>query len=202
MNRPADRDQRSVHSFLSNVRPLLEGEDDFIRRKEDLVTLRPGRESAWLDKVIEKVLHFIHCKPIEVSTGFPNKIPQTNRRFSALVHLLLQGWWAPLPSPFCPADMSPCALPKGQKEKSNDDSIRYFSKERVNCFVTTILTIVILVLLVLPIYGLYRLSDNSNTLTSNAICIGVLLVFTLVFSVVLSLFTKARRHEILGASAA
>jgi hypothetical protein len=31
------------------------------------------------------------------------------------------------------------------------------------------------------------------------ICFGILLVFTLAFSSVLSLFTKARRHEILAA---
>jgi hypothetical protein len=32
--------------------------------------------------------------------------------------------------------------------------------------------------------------------------IGVLLIFTLVFSAVLSLFTQAKRHEIFGAAAA
>ncbi len=60
----------------------------------------------------------------------------------------------------------------------------------------------ILVLLVVPIYALYKASSGVNNTASNATCIGILLVATLVFSAVLSLFTKARRHEILGASAA
>jgi hypothetical protein len=34
----------------------MEGDDDFIYNKEDLITLRPGRESAWLDAAVEKIL--------------------------------------------------------------------------------------------------------------------------------------------------
>jgi hypothetical protein len=41
---------------------------------------------------------------------------------------------------------------------------------------------------------------NANT--SNAICMGILLVATLLFSGALALFTKAKRHELLGAAAA
>jgi hypothetical protein len=61
------------------------------------------------------------------------------------------------------------------------------------------------VLLILPVYALYHVSSafgTLNTNTSNATCVGILLVATLLFSAVLALFTKARRHEILGASAA
>jgi hypothetical protein len=62
----------------------------------------------------------------------------------------------------------------------------------------------ILVLLVTPIYILFRLSDNNypGDGRTSALSIGVLLVFTLAFSAELSLFTRARRHEILGAAAA
>lgn len=47
----------------------------------------------------------------------------------------------------------------------------------------------ILVLLVVPIYALYKASSGINSTASNATCIGILLVATLVFSAVLSLFT-------------
>jgi hypothetical protein len=63
----------------------------------------------------------------------------------------------------------------------------------------------ILTLLILPVYALYHVSsvfDNVNASASNAVCMGILLVATLLFSAVLALFTKARRHEVLGASAA
>ena len=92
-----------------------------------------------------------------------------------------------------------------------------------------IICLMILVLLIVPIYVLYYLTatENNNnnnnnnfstTVTSsgsvivngssgtfgrtNAICIGVLLIGTLAFSAAVSLFTSARRHEILAASAA
>lgn len=67
MNRPANRDHNSVRNYIINVKPLLKGEDDFILRREDLVTLRPGRETAWFDAFVERVLRLIHRTPIEVS---------------------------------------------------------------------------------------------------------------------------------------
>ena len=60
----------------------------------------------------------------------------------------------------------------------------------------------ILILLIVPIYVLYHMINDVGTGKAYAICIGVLLVFTLAFSAVLSLFTRARRHEILAAAAA
>jgi len=55
-NRPPQRDYNSVANFVRHKKPLVEGDDDFIYRKEDLITLRPGRESAWLDAAVEKLL--------------------------------------------------------------------------------------------------------------------------------------------------
>jgi len=57
-NRPPQRDYNSVANFIRHKKPLLEGDDDFIYNKEDLITLRPGRESAWLDAAVEKILKF------------------------------------------------------------------------------------------------------------------------------------------------
>lgn len=41
--------------------PLYEQESDFIYHKEDLITLRPGREHAWLDGVLERILQKCRC---------------------------------------------------------------------------------------------------------------------------------------------
>ena len=41
--------------------PLFEEEARFIYEKEDLVTLRPGREHAWLDSILERVLQKCRC---------------------------------------------------------------------------------------------------------------------------------------------
>ncbi|KAI4270248.1 MAG: hypothetical protein L6R38_007191 [Xanthoria sp. 2 TBL-2021] len=162
LNKPADRDHLSVQHFLESgyedngqkLMPLMEGDNEFIYRKEDLVTLRPGRESAWLDAFVERLLKMIHCKPVQET-----------------------------------------------RLKSNSPHIQYYTKQRVDRLVTLIISGIMLVLLVVPTYALYRVT-NIKASTTNATCIGILLVATLVFSAVLSLFTKAKRHEILGASAA
>ena len=75
MNKPAARDQQSVQYFLENgslvdgqsIRPLLQGDTEFVYHKEDLITLRPGRESAWLDALVERLLKVFHCLAIQVS---------------------------------------------------------------------------------------------------------------------------------------
>ena len=68
-----------------------------------------------------------------------------------------------------------------------------------------IITTVIGFMLILPVYLLYHLVDKNNgrmTPRANAIYMGILLVFTLAFAAIMSYFTKARRHEVLGAAAA
>lgn len=65
--------------------------------------------------------------------------------------------------------------------------------------------IMVLALLVVPVYALYHVGSSFNETNenrSNAICMGILLVATLLFSAALALFTKAKRHELLGAAAA
>lgn len=74
MNRPAARDRTSIQNFMENgfeengslLRPLLKADSEFVYRKEDLVTLRPGRESAWLDFSVERLLGLLHCNLVKV----------------------------------------------------------------------------------------------------------------------------------------
>lgn len=78
----------------------------------------------------------------------------------------------------------------------------YYTPSRIAKLANGILTFLILALLVLPIYLLYHMVHDVRTKKAYTTCIGTLLVFTLAFSSVLSLFTKAKRHEILAAAAA
>lgn len=93
------------------------------------------------------------------------------------------------------------------KSRSNDgprDEV-YYTRSRIDLCASSLITIVITALLIVPIYLLYSLvKDQQGKLDSHvaAVCIAVLLVCTLLFSGVLSLFTRAKRHEILGAAAA
>ncbi len=68
--------------------------------------------------------------------------------------------------------------------------------------VTLIITGMILALLIIPVYILWNLTRDIQSSKTVAITIAVLLVSTLIFSVVLSLFTRAKRHEVLASAAA
>jgi len=67
MNRPSKSDYTSVVNHMHNREPLVEAEGSWVYKKEDLVTLRAGREHAWLDSGIEKMLKWFHCGFLEVS---------------------------------------------------------------------------------------------------------------------------------------
>jgi cell division protein FtsW (lipid II flippase) len=65
-----------------------------------------------------------------------------------------------------------------------------------------IITSIIFVLLVLPVVAMYKLTSMGNSPHGTFQAIGVLIVFTLLFSAAMSLLTKARRHELFAAAAA
>jgi len=91
---------------------------------------------------------------------------------------------------------------KADRQKTNDPNLHYYSKDRKDYFTTALLTLVLLCLLILPVFIMYRFTVLNNLDATYTSSIGLLLIFTLVFSAVLSLFTQAKRHEIFGAAAA
>lgn len=50
---------------MRNKSPLVEGDAQFVYNKDDLVTLRPGRETAWLDNVVERILQLFPRGPVQ-----------------------------------------------------------------------------------------------------------------------------------------
>ena len=89
--------------------------------------------------------------------------------------------------------------------KTTDDDLFLPTKSRVDRLVSFLIMIMVLALLVVPVYALYHVGSSftqANANRSNAICMGIMLVSTLLFSAALALFTKAKRHELLGAAAA
>jgi len=141
----------------------LKNKESYIYCKEDIVTLKPGRENAWLDAVVERFLQAFSC-------------PLTRQLF--------------------------CSKDLRRKTDFKKSSIILYSRTRINMVVSLIITLVILALLIIPVYLLWHLTRSGEfTNATTAVMIGVLLVFTLVFSGVLSLFTRAKRHEVLAAAA-
>jgi hypothetical protein len=74
LQRPSERDWRSVRRWLLEKAPLVKREQSFILRREDIVTLRSGREGAGFEGLVERTLgkadRFLQrfgCKAIQVS---------------------------------------------------------------------------------------------------------------------------------------
>lgn len=64
---PSSRDIRSMWNYLENDGGQVAfKERQYILEKEDLVTLRPGREHAWLDDSVEKMLLKWRCALLQV----------------------------------------------------------------------------------------------------------------------------------------
>lgn len=91
---------------------------------------------------------------------------------------------------------------------SNPATQFYYTRRRINFCASLIILVVVLALLTIPIYILCKIMRNKGFANGvviqdqTASCVGVLLVSTLLFSAVLCLFTRAKRHEVLGAAAA
>jgi hypothetical protein len=65
LNRPTARDYLRAKSYFDEESPLCNVES-YIYCKEDIITLKPGRETAWLDAFIEKVLQKFASRFIRV----------------------------------------------------------------------------------------------------------------------------------------
>ncbi|KAF2640119.1 hypothetical protein P280DRAFT_498897 [Massarina eburnea CBS 473.64] len=161
LNRPSKEDLVSVQNYMANNKPLItKAEAAWKDLEEDVITLRGGREHAWLDSTIERLLKFFHCRLLERLFG-----------------------------------------DERTQQKSCGNAV-YYSHTQIARLANCIITCMVLILLVVPIYVLYHLINDIHTERAYAVCIGVLCVSTLAFSAVLSLFTRAKRHEILAAAAA
>ena len=73
-NRPPRRDYLSVKRYFEQVPPVCNVES-YIFREEDIITLKPGRESAWLDDFVERAVQKLSCKIIRVGFLYLNAIP-------------------------------------------------------------------------------------------------------------------------------
>lgn len=96
------------------------------------------------------------------------------------------------PRPFTRALLSSPA----DKKKTDDEYVQLYSKYRVDILVRLILTIVTVVLLMAPTAVLFLVPEHA------IVKLVVIVVFTLLFSAALGVFTKAKRHEMFAATAA
>ncbi|KAF8857185.1 hypothetical protein BDZ45DRAFT_789262 [Acephala macrosclerotiorum] len=145
-----------IATYYTQLRDPICNVESYIYKKEDIVTLKPGRENAWIDAFIERTLH---------------------KLASPLIRDLLE------------------------KVDPKETMIQLYSRDRINKVVSFIIMTTILALLIIPVYVLLHVGQGARTPSMTLIMIMVLLLSTLIFSVVLTKFTSAKRHETLGAAA-
>ncbi|KAM3416514.1 hypothetical protein BST61_g8104 [Cercospora zeina] len=83
-----------------------------------------------------------------------------------------------------------------QRATSTDENLFLYDKRRIDVFVRLIIAFLAVGLLLAPVVVLFREQDSGT------VKIVVILVFTLFFSLALSLATRARRAEVFAATAA
>ena len=71
MNKPPAREQYSLRTYIENRQCLAEAESKFAYHKEDLVTLRPGRDHSFVDAFVEHLLKTFPCRPLKVRAEYP-----------------------------------------------------------------------------------------------------------------------------------
>ncbi|KAH7348547.1 hypothetical protein BKA65DRAFT_605900 [Rhexocercosporidium sp. MPI-PUGE-AT-0058] len=162
-NRPPARDFRSVKSYFDSQVPLCNIES-YIYRQEDIIALKPGREKAWLDTSVEKILQMLNSRITRYIFSTPDLRAKADDQTKNLI---------------------------------------LYKHTRIALLISAINLGVIVALLVLPVYLLWQLTASAEQKAPPAsLIIGILAVFTVAFSGALSVFTRAKRHEILASSAA
>lgn len=83
-----------------------------------------------------------------------------------------------------------------ERASTEDHLVRLWSKSRIDTFVRLVITFLAVALLMAPVVVLFSAQK------SGPFKIAIILIFTLFFSAALSVFTKAKRHEVFAATAA
>lgn len=91
MNKPPMRDQFSLRNYIENRRCLVESESAFAYHKEDLVTLRPGRDHSFVDALVERMLRSFHCRPLQVRFDASKTNYEINIYLTNIGDILLKG---------------------------------------------------------------------------------------------------------------
>lgn len=78
--KPSHRDYKSVRTWFWNLKPLVSKEAGFIKKKEDIISLRSGREWSSFDGLVEFTLRQFDCRLVRV--GYSTNVPPTKVRKS------------------------------------------------------------------------------------------------------------------------
>ncbi|EMF11142.1 uncharacterized protein SEPMUDRAFT_150153 [Sphaerulina musiva SO2202] len=131
LQRPASRDYQTMKNWFAFREPITRGEARYIRKKEDIVTLRTGRESAGFDGFVERCLTRLDCWLKACGSNMIQRIFLTRE------------------------------LQNKTGDEKDKKYISYFAPARIDALVNFIITVIIFILLVLPVVVMYRITETS-----------------------------------------
>lgn len=137
--RPSDRDYRSVRRYHNNTKPLMDGEMESIRSKEDIVSISTGRERAAFDGGVETLIGQVD--------GTLKKIFNLNQppllvQLYVRVEVSTNGSLTHLQRYFRTPELA---------AKTVNTDVSLYSATRIDKMVNIFITFVIFILLVIPI---------------------------------------------------
>ena len=176
---PSSRDWNSFAAWMANEKPLMPEERGFLQHRDDFVALADSKECGWLDGVVEDTLKRL----------IPSRLQQVLLTLSQLKtspNLL---------EPFILTFLKSLLRSKAQRSMNDDPFVHLISKRRTDVVVRLVLTLTTVGLLVGPSAVLFLVNGRSK------LKLLLIMVFVLLFSLAVSVFTKAKRHEMLAATA-
>lgn len=212
--KPSDRNYRSVRRYHNNKKPLMDAPMDAIRSKEDVVSLTGGREWATfdggvessigrVDQALKKVFGLktpplqplLRTPELQAKTTDPTISYYSSTRIDKLVNILITFVI------FCLLVVPVVVMYRITGGSGGGGDIASNPTSIANALLNSTGVHANATLDRLLVSALSAGSGNANTHnTFNAV--GVLMVFTLLFSAAMSLLTRAARHELFAASAA
>ncbi|TGO10039.1 hypothetical protein BTUL_0146g00170 [Botrytis tulipae] len=178
-DKPRAADYLRLKDYFDRFPPLCGDEQEWILLQDDLITLKPTRDNTWLDTLIERIPERFPCRLTRSHNyEIDAKYKQTEANYPFNQEL---------------------------RQKTNPDTTKIFlsDPDRVNAIASVVLLATVLGSFVIPVTILWCLFQMSNPGSANiGIILAILLASAFIFSAVISLFTRAKRHEVLAATAA
>ncbi|EOD50801.1 hypothetical protein UCRNP2_2458 [Neofusicoccum parvum UCRNP2] len=196
------------YGFLHS-RVLLYRQDELRALEEDLLELdledKEADPRVHMSRVLDDSRNDERKKLIrkidEKLKEYEEKFMDYDQDFVALVDPKEGGWFDAVLEdwfiPYVPRRISKIMFSdEAQRKSTADKHVNLYSKDRIDTFARILITIIAVALLMAPVVVLFN-DEESGTVK-----IVVILAFTLGFSAALSVFTKAKRHEVFAATAA
>ncbi|CAJ2507328.1 Uu.00g085140.m01.CDS01 [Anthostomella pinea] len=178
LKKPSSFDVWSLNNFFNNKAPIVRHERYHLN-KHDLVKLTATDDQAWFDRFVLKALVRLNNRVLMWIF------------FSSVI----------LPDHTCAISDTKLARLQDEAQLAGPGETIIYSTKRILIFKMMILIAVMLVLLSGPLYPLYWWSQSNMDGLTMAKIMGLQCCCAMVFGLVLSVCTTAKRHEMLTASA-